>query len=207
MTQYWPAYLAGLLVSLAAQAAPAQTTVVRIEEDRQLHITQPDVPLDAPQITTTMIPFAWQPELLLQVDLNHGTHPSFTNGGLQVRASIDDECAAHTRSLADVRLHHESETVDWAQVVALTNSRFSFGIINGSSESWGTFGGSSTELDIAASMVGGNLSLDGYSTQQSLSNSGVTYASNRVGHLRPKKIRVHLSNGYVSEFTLNHDVL
>src|SRR5690606_16744156 len=104
-------------------------------------------------------------------------------------------------------LHHDFETVNWTQVVALTESGFYFGIINGTSETWGTFGGSSTGINVAASVVGGNLSLEGYSAQHSLSHSGVTYASNRIGHLRLKKIRVHLSNGHVSEFMLNHDVL
>lgn len=207
MARYWSAYVLGLLVSLAAHTAPAQTNVVRVEEDWQLHITQPDVQLDAPQVTTTMIPFSWQPDLLLHVDLNHGTQPSFSNGGLQIRATIEDECIAQTRLLSDERLHHEYETVDWTQFVALTEGGFHFGIINGSSETWGTFGGSSAAMNVAASMVGGNLSLDGYSPQHSLSHSGVTYASNRIGHLRLKKIRVHLSNGHVSEFTLNHDVL
>lgn len=207
MTQYWPAYVVGLLVSLATHAAPAQTNVVRIEEDWQLHVTQPDVQLDAPQLTTTMIPFAWQPDLLLQVDLNHGTHPSFSNGGMQIRASIEEECIAHERLFSDERLQHDFETVDWTQVVGLTESGFYFGIINGSSETWGAFGGSSATVSVAASMVGGNLSLDGYAPQHSLSHSGVTYAGNRIGHLRLKKIRIHLSNGYTSEFALNQDVL
>lgn len=207
MTQYWPAYVVGLLVSLAAHTAPAQISVVRVEEDWQLHVTQPEMQLDAPQVTTTMIPFSSQPDLLLQVDLNHGTHPSFTNGGIQIRASINDECTAQARSLTDERLHHDFETVDWTQVVALTEGGFYFGIIDGSSETWGTFGGSSTFISVPSSIVGENLSLDDYSPQHSLSNSGVTYASNRVGHLRLKKMRVHLSNGYVSEFVLNHDVL
>lgn len=207
MAQYWPAYVFGLLVSLATHTASAQTNVVRIEEDWQLHVTQPDVQLDAPQLTTTMIPFAWQPDLLLQVDLNHGTHPSFSNGGIQIRASIEEECIAQTRLLSDERLRHDFETVDWTQVVGLTDGGFYFGIINGSSETWGTFGGSSAAVSVAAPTVGGNLSLDGYAPQHSLSHSGVTYAGNRIGHLRLKKIRIHLSNGYTSEFALNQDVL
>lgn len=206
-TRYWPAYAAGLLVSLVTHVALAQPSLVRIEEDWQLHVTQPDMQLDAPQVTTTMIPFASQPDLLLQVDLNHGTHPAFTNGGLQLRASIDDECAAQARSFSDVRLQHDFETVDWTQVVELTENGFYFGIIHGNSQTWGSFGGSSTAIYVAASAVEGNLSLDGYSAQQSLSNSGVTYASNRIGHLRLKKIRVYLSNGYVSEFALDQDAL
>ncbi len=207
MARYWSACMAGLLVAFAANAASAQTQVVRVEEDWQLHITQPDMQLDAPQVTTTMVPFTAQPDLLLQVDLNHGTHPSFTTGGLQLRASIEDECLAQARAFIDERLSHDSETVDWTQVVAVTEGGFSFGIINGTSQTWGAFGGSSTFINVAASTVGESLSLDGYSPQHSLSNSGVTYAGNRIGHLRLKKVRVYLSNGHVSEFSLFRDVL
>ncbi len=206
-TQFWPAYVAGALISISTQATLAQTQVVRVEEDWQMHVTQPDAQLDAPQVTTTMVPFASQPDLQLQVDLNHGTYPSFTKGGLQVRACIGEQCVAQTRSLSDVRLQHESESVDWTQVVLLSENGFYFGIINGSSETWGEFGGNSTAIYVAASTVGGNLSLDGYAAQRSLNNSEVAFASNRVGHLRLKKIRIHLSNGDVSEYTLNQDVL
>ena len=205
--QHWSAYLAVALISCSTQAASAQYNIVRIEEDWQLHVTQPDVLLDAPQVTTTMIPFAGQPDLLLQIDLNHGSKPTFSQGGIQVRASIHEDCLDQARVLSDVRLQHNSETVDWTQVVLLANNGFYFGIINGSSETWGEFGGVSTAIFVAYSSTGGNFSLNSYTPQQSLDNSGVAYASNRVGHLRLKKIRVHLENGQVSEYQLNQDVL
>lgn len=206
-TPHWSACLTVALTFFSTQAALAQYNVVRIEEDWQLHVTQPDAQLDAPQITTTMVPFSGQTDLLLQVDLNHGTVPAFTKGGIQVRACIEDECLDQARVLSDVRLQHNSETVDWTQVIQLANNGFFFGIINGNCETWGEFGGMSTAIFIEYSSVGGNFSLNSYSPQQSLENSGATYASNRVGHLRLKKIRVHLANGQVSEYTLNQDVL
>ncbi len=206
-TQFWPAFVAVALFSVFTHAAHAQSNVIRIEEDWQLHVTQPDAQLDAPQVTTTMVPFAAQSDLLLQVDLNHGTSPSFTNGGIQVRACIEDECFGQARVLSDIRLQHDSEIVDWTQVVQLTPNGFYFGIVNGNCETWGTFGGPPTAIYVAYSLIGGNFSLDSYHPQRSLDNSGATYASNRVGHLRLKKIRVHLANGHVSEYTLNHDVL
>lgn len=203
----WSACIAAALCFFSTQAALAQDSVVRIEEDWELQVTQPDAQLDAPQITTTMVPFGSQTDLLLQVDLNHGTVPAFSKGGIQVRACIEEECLDQARVLSDVRLHHNSETVQWTQVVQLTSNGFYFGIINGSSESWGDFGGTSTAIFVAYSSVGGNFSLHNYSPQHSLENSGVTYASNRVGKLRLKKIRVHHSNGHVSEYSLNGDVL
>ncbi len=55
-TQPWPACVAGAVIFFASCAAQAQNNVVRIEEDWQLLVTQPDAPLDAPQVTTTMVP-------------------------------------------------------------------------------------------------------------------------------------------------------
>jgi hypothetical protein len=47
-----------LLVGCAGvQPAYAQSTIVRIEEDWELVVTQPDESLDAPQVTVTMVPF------------------------------------------------------------------------------------------------------------------------------------------------------
>ncbi len=145
--------------------------------------------------------------MLLQVDLNYGTSPSFSTGGIQVRACIEDDCFQQARVLDGIRLEHASETVDWTQVVQLTENGFSFGIVNGSSDTWGNFGGTSTAIYVKYSAIGGSFSLDSYEPQASLDNSGVTYANNRVGHLRLKKIRVHLANGQISEYTLNRDVL
>lgn len=206
-TPRWSAYLAMALISCSTYAASAQQNIVRIEEDWQLHVSQPDAQLDAPQVTTTMVPFAGQTDLLLQIDLNHGSNPTFSQGGLQVRACMGEECLDQARVLSDVRLQHNSETVDWTQVVQLANNGFYFGIINGSGETWGEFGGMSTAIFVEYSSVGGNFSLNSYTPQHSLENSGVAYASNRVGHLRLKKIRVHMANGQVNEYQLNQDVL
>lgn len=170
-------------------------------------VTQPDAALDAPQVTTTMVPFSGQDDLLLQVDLNYGTRPTFTAGGIQVRACIEDDRYQQTRVLAGLRLEHASETVDWTQVVQLAENGFFLSLANGSSDTWGDFGGTSTAIYVKYSTIGGSFSLDDYNPQAFLENSGMTYANNRVSHLRLKKIRVYRANGQVSEHTLNHDVL
>lgn len=172
--------------------------VVRVEEDWQMQITHPDPELDAPQITTTMLPFGAEDALLLQVDLNHASSPSFSNGGIQLRVCQEDDCLAQVRLFDDMRLHYESETIRWTQVVHSTSSGFYFGVINGDSQTWGTFGGQAAFLYLSNSEAGGgNFALDQYDPRQSAMNSGVTYASNRVGFLQLREARVYTDDGQV----------
>lgn len=207
MTRSLTACLAMLFGSIFAQGTFAQNSVVRVEEDWQLHVTQPDVELDAPQVTTTMIPFGGHDDLLLQVDLNHATSPTFSKGGIQIRVCLQDDCLAQLRLLNNVRLNHDSETVKWTQVVQSAGNAFYFGIINGDSQTWGSFGGNSSFVYVNNVDAGGNLSLDNYLPQHSFENSSVTYANNRVGYLRLEKVRVYASNGLVTEWTINQDTL
>jgi hypothetical protein len=206
MKRFSTVFFAPLFVCIFSLGATAQQTAVRVEEDWQLHVMQPDEQLDAPQVTTTMIPFSSCDNLLLQVDLNHATAPSFSNGGLQVRACIETNCLAQVRLFSDVRLKHESEVINWTQFVQQEQGGFQFGISRGSSETWGDFGGEPTFVSVSHSDSNGSLSLAGYDPQRSIDNSAATYASNRVGYLRLVKVRVYSSNGSVAEWTLNQDV-
>ncbi len=181
----------------------SQGNIVRIEEDWELKVSQPEPQLDAPQVTTTMVPFAAAPDLLLQVDLNHGTYPSFTDGGFQVRSSIGDECLNDARSLQNERLSEDAETVRWTQVVQQTPGGFLFGVTAGTSESWGEFGGPGSFIFIDDYDAGNSLSA--YTSQESIDNSGVTYAANRVSWLRLKKVRLYTATGLLSETTVNVD--
>jgi hypothetical protein len=136
--------------------------------------------------------------------LNHASTPSFSKGGFQVRICTEEDTYGEVRHLSDQRLHHDAEVVSWTQAVQMNGKGFSFGVTNGSSWSWGSFGGPGATLNV--NQLGGNLSLGKYSPEDSLSNSGVTYAGNRVEHLRLKRIRLVNSAGEVTEWTLNQDV-
>ncbi len=182
--------------------------VVRVEEDWQLQVAHPDQELDAPQVTTTIVPFAAEDGLLLQVDLNHASNPSFSNGGIQLRVCQEDDCLAQLRLFDDMRFQYEGETICWTQVVHSNESGFYFGIINGISQTWGTFGGQEAFLYLSNSEAGGgNLSLDQYDPRQSAANSGVTYASNRVGYLRLWEARVYTNDGQTHVWRLSEEEL
>ena len=194
-----------LFLALVPSLSQAQQ-IIRIEEDWELRVVQPDEKLDAPQITTMMVPFGNTSDLLVQFDVNHGRYPAFSAGGVQVRVTNDDEYLDGFRMNEGQRLSEQDETVRWTQVVQRVADGYYFGILNGQSESFGSFGSEAEAAFVSTSSTGGG-SLNSYSLEHSLQNSGISYAANRVSHLRLKRVRIFNSLGQSTEFTINRDVL
>jgi hypothetical protein len=48
--------------------------------------------------------------------------------------------------------------------------------------------------------------LNGYSYESSLSQSGATFAQNRVSHLVLKRVRLYGANGLIEQINLNDDI-
>lgn len=197
-----------VLLAFAIFGLPASCLgqrIVRIEEDWEMQVVQPDEQLDAPQVTTCMLPFGSSSNLLFQLDINHGSTPSFSAGGLQLRICDDDRCYSSVRILAGVKLRQQSEQLSWTQVVQKSPEGYLFGIINGSSSSLGTMADAQDVAYISDSEVGPG-SLETYDLRNSLENSEVSYAGNRIGWLRLRNIRVYYSNGQLVQLPLNSDI-
>lgn len=199
--------LIAMVCLLACSAAAQGQYIVRVEEDWELHVIQPDPMIDAPQISTMMLPFGSDSSILFQVDLNHASLPTFSRGGMQVRVCDDDYVIESERILSNVLLCNDAETVSWTQVLAKKNdhSGYIFGVTNGHSATLGAFGGADCFVGISNSQAG-SFTLDLYHHEHSLANSCVTFASNRVGWLRLKKVRVYFTSGQVIENSMNLDV-
>lgn len=73
-----------------------------------------------------MVPFSGQADLLLQVDLNYGTSPSFSPGGIQVRAGIGEDCFEQARVLSGLRLEHASATETTRHTQLFIGSAFEY---------------------------------------------------------------------------------
>jgi hypothetical protein len=189
---------------VSGAVALAQAPLVKIEEDWELSVLQPNEQLDAPQLTTTMLPFGTQSDLLFQVDWNHASVPAFARGGFQLRVGANGEGLAERHELADQQLYVADEVVRWTQVVQKTTGGFSFGVVHGLSASWGSFGGGNTFLFIPDQHADGVL--NSYTIADSLSNSGVTYAGNRVARLRLLRVRFVDAAGQAWEVAVDSDV-
>ncbi len=191
----------GLSSILSATQAPV---VDRIEEDWELSVGEPDPEIDAPQITTSMIPFPSAPNLNLQVNLNHALKPDFSSGGIQVRVVQGEEMLGQIHRHQGEKLVQSNETVRWTKAVQRIPNGYSFGVSSGTSEAWGVFGGNDYFLVIPDSLAGGGL--DHYDYQLSLENSTVAFAGNRVQWLKLLRVRIFYSDGQAYEQEVQTDI-
>ncbi len=190
----------GLCLASASSVCFGQATILRVEEDWELLVEQPDQQLDAPQITTTLMPLGEASSLYFQLDMNHGSDPAYSTGGIQVKALNGDSCLNAQRSLAGQRLYVPSERITWTQVLIQSEQWLHFGIVAGQSQSWGAFGGPQSFVHLQSSGT-----LENYNPEHSAQNSGVIYAGNRVGYLRLAKVRYFMSTGDIVESEVNLD--
>ena len=181
-----------LIVVAFSSVALAQATVVRVEEDWELVVATPDPDSDAPQVTCVISPQGNLDSYYATFEINHQSELTFEAGGLQLQiwegeALIGDKAYPNRNILATA-----GETIAWTQSVEVDDGVVTFEVTNGSSSTWGTFGGQGylkamlpTELN----------SLSDYSPSVSIHDSGVSYASNRVTSLTLKSVRYYDAEG------------
>jgi len=186
----------GLFIVCASAAAQ---NVVRIEEDWALQVLEPDEQLNSPQIMTAMMPFGPNSSTILYLDINHGSSPDYSSGGLQLRIDRNGEGVDSKRLLAGQKLSRAAETIKWTQVAIRQGNQLKFGILRGQSQSWDSFGGSDAFIDVTSNSE----DLDAYRHTDSLSNSGAVYADNRVASLTLLRLRVFNSLGQMVEVPIN----
>lgn len=179
------------VTSASAQQAPV---VVQVEEDWELVVRDPDAGITAPQVTTTISPYNHLNNLHATFELNHKTVPSFAPGGCHLQTWAGEYNLTRKSMENSSRLSTPGETVRWTTRMRLSDHVLVFSIVNGTSTTWGEFGGGSylfagygTSLDTLA----------GYSPDFSVENSGIGFAANRVESLVLKRVRYTLADGTV----------
>jgi hypothetical protein len=177
--------LLGVTVPAAAQQ------VVRVEEDWELVLGEPDPVIVGPQVTTTMSPTGNLDGVYFTFEINYRSLPWWTPGGLTIHQwSGEARVQSFDRSDRSV-MQTSGETVSWTQILSVDGTNLTFQVKNGSSTTWGPFGYSNMfKLRTAFS---GDLS--GYSPDLSVAQSGAAFAGNRVQLLRIKEVRLTLSSG------------
>jgi hypothetical protein len=183
---------AALALALFPAAAFGQVsgTVMRVEEDWEMVVTEPSTDITSPQITCLISPVGDLDGVYASLELNHGSIPDFSTGGLQLQA-WNGESWITVRDYADTTLHHNSETVTWTTRMSLNNAeseRLRIRVINGSSTSWGAFG---TDTIFRVTVTSGLANLNGYSPTVSVANSGIGFGSQRVDRLVLKRVRYY----------------
>src|SRR5262245_56629729 len=170
---------------LFATAAWAEgPRVVSVEEHWELHIGQPDSNSSAPQVTMVMSPTGDLASTYFLFTLNHSNVPDFTPGGMQVQFWDGTNLVEHHVANERNTLIHDEEVLTWVQRLSLEDGTLTFKIVDGSSETWGSFGGHDLTISTPSSLTG----LNSYLPAVSLNESGVGYAENRVVSLVLKKL-------------------
>jgi hypothetical protein len=191
----WRNHLAGWGFCLAAVLSTGVVTaqdLVRVEEDWQLVLGEPDSNSCGPQIACTMSPLGHINGTYFTLELNHRSMPYWSPGGITLH-HWNDEWRIESMERPDRSvMQTNDEIVTWTQSLDLDGNNVTFQIKDGTSTTWGPFGYTGY---LKLSSYWGSNNLNGYSPDVSVSRSGVAYASNRVRTLKILQIRGTFSNG------------
>ena len=188
--------------AVAGNARADDANVVYVEEDWQLRIQDPAPDVQGPQLTCIISPTGDLNGTYSAFDLNHQSLPSFRGGGMQLQVWHGDAPDIAQNPPTNDALWHEGETVAWTQRMAVSDGVLSFQVVNGSSETWGAFGGESLVNALPTTLT----NLNNYSPQVSVTGSGIGFASNRVKSLVLQKVRYYSRAGLLREDTTQKTV-
>lgn len=192
-----------LSAALLACSSLQAYEVVAVEEHWELKIGQPSEATSGPQITMVMSPTYDLTADYFLLTVNHHLTSDFSPGGLQLQHWYNDSLEYARLGPQEGRLRYENETVSWVQRMTLEAGALTFEIIDGSSESWGSFGGAG---HLRISIPGSYENLNNYHPAVSLLDSGVNYGGNRVSSLTLRLLRWWDSEGNVYEYEAPIDV-
>jgi hypothetical protein len=184
------------LTGAAVRADGDSSRIVRIEEDWELVLGEPDAANVAPQVTTSISPSDDLNGYYAAFELNHQSQPDFSAGGLQLQLWSGETPLGKYKRPGSELLSTSGEVVTWTQSMSLGDDGLTFEILNGQSTTWGSFGGQGY---MKAQVDGGPDDLNDYRPQVSVANSGVGFASNRVASLTLKRVRAFTADGQMVE--------
>jgi hypothetical protein len=180
---------------IAATVHADSPRVVQLEEHWELRLGEPDSDLSAPQTTMVVSPDGDLDDVHFLFALNHSTVPAYAPGGLQVQAWEGDQLLDHQSADEVGALSHGEEVVRWVQRLTLDGTTLSFQVLDGASETWGSFGGDDLSLSVETALT----SLNSYRPGVSITESQVSYAENRVQSLTLTKLVWITDDGEVHE--------
>lgn len=198
-----PLILAGLLCFVTKPLLADSPKIVRIEEQWELQVGEPDVQRNAPQATMVISPHDDLEGVYFLFTLNHRNADGYQPGGMQVQMWDGEELVDSMAGSAESPLNLSDDVIGWTQCIAVDDSTLSFEVVNGSSTSWGSFG-SGGSLRISSPTTLQNLG--GYRPAVSLGESRVGYAGNRVVALVLQKLTWYTDDGEVHYLSAPIDI-
>jgi len=195
-----PAFVAFAVWAVCLSLSPASLTraqegndpVVKVEEKWSLTINEPAPELDSPQLNTVMSPGGTS--LYGLFTINYRDYRGFIPGGVGAEVWDGDDQLS-TRSQHTGHLNSNNETITWTQVLEVNGLELKFKVVNGTSESWGSFGGDTLTV---SRLLSGSLTLDAYDSATSANHAVITFGGNRVESLTLVEVRQTRLSGAVS---------
>ena len=182
-----------LTIPGGAVAENPSDDVIRVEEDWELVLNEPDFDTNCPQFHTVMSPFGSLDSFYAQVTWNYRDEPGYDSDGVQMQAWVGESLAI-TKSFRSDEMSTVAETVTWTQTLETNGEWLKFRVENGVSTTWGAFGGDVMTISGSANLP----DMNGYSTSVSTDNSWITYGSNRVNQLILREVRRYGADGLIS---------
>lgn len=148
--------LAGWSAPAAALQAP---TIMKVEETWELVVASADPTSGGPQLCTVMSPYAHVGAYYGIFSINYRELPDIAEGGLQTAMWNGSTNLDYGIPLTQP-LHTAGDTITWIQYLDLnSNGDLRFHVHNGSSLTWGSFGGGGFCADLYSTTV---TNLNGY---------------------------------------------
>ncbi len=162
----------------------------RVEEDWEIVIGEPSPQDEAPQILNVISPQGTQSGEFYVFELNHSTQPEYAAGGMQLQRWTGDTVRGWKSKNTTASLAIPGETIRYTLRMRVIDNDLWVSVRNGTSQTWGTFGGDELRLWSGSTFY----NLNSYRTSHSTSNSRVGFASYRVTSFVLKEVRYY-SNG------------
>jgi hypothetical protein len=176
---------------------------MRVEEDWEVLVGTPAPAQDLPQICTVFGPTDPAFGTHVVFELNHGTLPSFAEGGMQLQVWWTDNLIGYLGQFSPTELATPNEKITYTTVTRLHDNKLRMFIRNGTSTTWGPFG---SDRSLYIWLWSFRSHLNPYDPSASIRNSRVTYGANRVTRFCRREIRFYDVNGnlYVRDNTTRY---
>lgn len=184
------------LTAGVAQAQELLPAITRIEEVWELRIANAEPAINSPQVTCVISPFGSIDHGYAALDINVRSEPDYSPGGLQLHVWNPDNPIVVSNATQQGVAGQANETIQWTQTMSLADHVLTFSVVDGSSTTWGAFGGDGhLAIDVSTSLE----NLNAYDPSVSIANSGAGYGANRVESLTLKRVRWFTSAGLLIE--------
>ena len=191
---------AASLVCSSYALAQSDNDIVKVEEDWVLVVGESHEPSTSPQVTITVFPYESSESEYAQFLLNFQNSNGFIPGGMEMVLVESDHVTDASSFSSSEALESTNETIRWTMRMELKEGELRVSVVNGSSDTWGSFGGQGL-LKVRKSTVRSDL--NHYSAWQSWDNSGASFGANRVTSLRMLGGRKYKRDGQVSSWTVS----